>query len=345
MSDVPVASHPLPTTPGLQEKLRRPKRASGLLGLPPVLRYAADRRTLFFTACFFATQAVLWLATPANGFATFGLVAVSCALAFMGAVATHNTIHCPLFHARWMNSLWHVVLTLTYGHPVGSYVPGHNLSHHRFTETRRDVMRTCKARFRWQPLNLLLFTASISRDILRAELTYARAMFTRRPKWTRQLLLETAVWLGTLISLGVWDWKKLMLFVLIPHQYAAWGIVTMNLLQHDGADQRTQYNHSRNFTGALLNFFCYNNGYHTIHHVYPGMHWSLTGLAHAELVRPHIHPSLEQPSMIAYLWRTYFWPGARQNYDGTPRVPEEPGEDEAWFDLPEESGAPVRSHA
>ena len=55
--------------------------------------------------------------------------------------------------------------------------------------------------------------------------------------------------------------------------------------------------------------------------------------------------NLEQPSMIAYIWRTYFWPGVRLNYDGTPRVLEEPGEDEAWFDLPEESGAPVRSHA
>ena len=44
--------------------VRRPKRAPGLLGLPPILRYAADRRTLFFTAMFFAIQAVLWLATP-----------------------------------------------------------------------------------------------------------------------------------------------------------------------------------------------------------------------------------------------------------------------------------------
>lgn len=325
--------------------VRRPRRAPGVLGLPPILRYAADRRTVFFTAMFFAVQSVLWLATPSSVALTAALVIVSCALAFMGAVATHNTIHCPVFHARWMNSLWHVVLTLTYGHPVGSYVPGHNLSHHRFTETRRDVMRTCKARFRWQPLNLLLFTASISRDILRAELTYARAMLTRRPKWTRQLLLETVVFLSVMVALALWDWKKFLLFTLIPHQYAAWGIVTMNLLQHDGADQRTKYNHSRNFTGALLNFCCYNNGYHTIHHAYPGMHWSLTRAAHEALVHPHIHPNLEQPSMGMYLWRTYFWPGKRLNYDGTPRVLEEAGEDEAWFDLPEDRAATQTSAA
>lgn len=325
-----------PTPQATDRPLRRPKRAPGVLGLPPILRYAADRRTMFLTALFFVIQAVLWLATPASGVVTAALVLACCALAFMGAVATHNTIHCPVFHARWMNSLWHVVLTLTYGHPVGSYVPGHNLSHHRYTETRRDVMRTCKARFRWQPLNLLLFTASISRDILRAEFTYARAMLSRRPKWTRQLLFETATFLGAMVALGVWDWKKLLLFVVIPHQYAAWGIVTMNLLQHDGADQSTTYNHSRNFTGSWLNFFCYNNGYHTIHHAYPGMHWSLTPEAHAKLIHGRVHPNLEQPSMFTYLWKTYFWPGQRVNYDGTPRVLEEAGEDEAWFDLPDE---------
>lgn len=345
MSDATEALPDPAVKPEVKPTVRRPKRAPGLLGLPPILRYAADRRTLFFTAMFFAIQAALWLATPSSAAVTALLVLASCALAFMGAVATHNTIHCPVFHARWMNSIWHVVLTLTYGHPVGSYVPGHNLSHHRFTETRRDVMRTCKARFRWQPLNLLLFTASISKDILRAEFTYARAMLTRRPKWTRQLLLETAVFLAVMVALALWDWKKFLLFTLIPHQYAAWGIVTMNLLQHDGADQRTEYNHSRNFTGAILNFCCYNNGYHTIHHAYPGMHWSLTREAHEKLVHPHIHPNLEQPSMGMYLWRTYFWPGTRLNYDGTPRVLEEAGEDEAWFDLPEDRPATQTSAA
>ena len=43
--------------------------------------------------------------------------------------------------------------------------------------------------------------------------------------------------------------------------------------------------------------------------------------------------------MIAYLWGAYFSPGKRVNYDGTPRVLEAPGADEAWFDLPEDRAA------
>lgn len=139
-----------------------------------ILRYAADRRTLGIIAAWYALVALQWVAGPASPWLAAPLVALTCAGAFLGAVATHNAVHCPVFHARGLNRLWQVVLTLTYGHPVSSYVPGHNLSHHRHAETARDVMRTDKARFRYHLCNLLFFTASIGPSIMGAELAYAR---------------------------------------------------------------------------------------------------------------------------------------------------------------------------
>ena len=39
------------------------------------------------------------------------------------------------------------------------------------------------------------------------------------------------------------------------------------------------YNGARNFVGPVINYLTFNNGYHTIHHMYPTMHWSrLAGL-------------------------------------------------------------------
>ena len=108
---------------------------------------------------------------------------------------------------------------------------------------------------------------------------------------------------------------------MLPHQYAAWGIITMNLLQHDGCDENSEYNHSRNFVGKLVNWWTYNNGYHTIHHMEPGLHWSLLPAEHAKRVAPFIHPNLDQPSLLAYLWRTFVWPGKRMTYDGKPARP------------------------
>ena len=47
-----------------------------------------------------------------------------------------------MFRWNWANKLIQVFLSLTYGHPVSSYVPGHNLSHHKYTQSRKDVMNT-----------------------------------------------------------------------------------------------------------------------------------------------------------------------------------------------------------
>lgn len=283
-------------------------------------------------AAYFGVLALDWHLAPRAGILAAPMMAATCVLAFLGAVSTHNAIHCPVFHVRWMNSLWQVVLSLTYGHPVSSYHPGHNMSHHKYTESRKDLMRTTKARHRWNLLNLLLFMPSISASILTAEFRYVRATLSRRPRWARQFLFESAVfvaWCAVLIAL---DWRKALVWLVIPHQFAAWGIMTMNLLQHDGCAPGTPYNHSRNFVGRLINWWTFNNGFHTIHHMRPGMHWSLTPAAHAQLVAPHIHPNLDQPSMATYIWRTYFWPGQRLRFDGTLVEPQDPGPDERWFE-------------
>src|SRR5690606_19034545 len=121
------------------------------------------------------------------------------------------------------------------------------------------------------------------------------------------------------------------------HQYAAWGIVTMNVLQHDGCDERSEWNHSRNFVGRLVNFWTFNNGFHTIHHMPPVLHWSLLPEAHAREVAPHIHPILEQRSLIAYIVRTFLVPGRRVTYEGVPFRPAPPGPDENWIPRPEET--------
>jgi fatty acid desaturase len=145
-------------------------------------------------------------------------------------------------------------------------------------------------------------------------------------------------------ALGVllWiDWKSFLLYVFIPHRYAGWGIITMNFLQHDGCDQDSEHNHSRNFVGRAVNWFTFNNGYHSIHHVQPGLHWSLLPEAHARLIAPYIHPNLDQPSLLAYCWRAFVWPAKRLTFEGKPVVLPEEGPDEDWIPHPNETPTDV----
>ena len=155
-------------------------------------------------------------------------------------------------------------------------------------------------------------------------------MRKHRPAWFMQYLLELGLVIGVKVALLIINWKCAVFFILIPHQYAAWGIVSTNYFQHDGTDEEHPYNHSRNFTGSALNFVLFNNGYHGAHHIKPNLHWSLLPAYHAEHLRPHIHPELDLKSLPAYLFKTHIYPARRVNYKGEAIVLAPPVKDEDW---------------
>jgi len=139
---------------------------------PGLLRFPADRRTLGVLTVHAVLTVCLWVASP-TGAAQLGAMALLAYTAWLCAVVAHNTVHCPVFRRRWMNSAFQVWVSLSYGFPISEYIPGHNLSHHRFLQAREDVMRTSKVRFRWNLLNLLAFPFAVSPAILRGNKRYA----------------------------------------------------------------------------------------------------------------------------------------------------------------------------
>lgn len=298
-----------------------------------MLRYKADIRTLIFVSLYFVFTAAGWLLHDhVPVYLAAAMIILISFWAFFCTVIVHNTIHCPIFKSRALNRLFQVILSLCYGHMVSAFVPGHNFSHHRALQTEKDVMRTDKLRFRWNFLNQLFFFFAMSGDIMKGEFRYALRMRKEKPIWFRQYLLEAFIVLGAKVFLLYLDWEKALLYVWLPHLYAAWGIVGTNYWQHDGCDPNHRFNHSRNFLSPVLNYFAFNNGYHTLHHLRPGLHWSLLPEIHSRVVHPHIDPRLEQKSLLRYLWKTCVYPGQRLNYDGTPVLLPPPREDQDWID-------------
>ncbi len=296
-----------------------------------MLRYRADIRTLLNVAFYFAVAIAPWfLWEQMNWWQVTLWVAVNCLMAFICATIVHNTIHVPIFKKRWLNKVFQVVLGFTYGHSTSAYVPGHNFSHHKYAQTAKDSIRTVKARFRLNILNQLFFFYIMSGDILKGEIRFAKKMYKERPQWFRQYALEMMLVLGLNVVLAIINWKCFLLFVLLPHQYAAWGIVGTNYFQHDGCDEEHPYNHSRNFTDGFLNWLLFNNGYHGAHHMKPNLHWSLYPEYHSKNLRPFIHPSLNRKSLLAYLITTHIYPAKRIDYLGNPVVLPAPVPDEDW---------------
>lgn len=181
-------------------------------------------------------------------------------------------------------------------------------------------MRTTKVHYRWHFLNGLLFFWHVVLTSPDDEKLYFAIQARKNRPIAKQRRIEQVVVVGAAILLLLLSWRRFIWFAVLPQLYAKYCLVTLNLLQHDGCDNSSDVNFARNFTGSTLNYLCFNNGYHTIHHRYPGMHWSVLPRKHQELIAPHIAPSLVQPNILGYIWRTFVWPGIRLDWRGKPLV-------------------------
>ena len=300
-----------------------------------LLRFSADRRSLGVLTVNAALVTMAWCLIPTGPLQAL-VIPVLGYSGWLCAVVAHNTVHSSVFHRRWQNSLFQIWVSLSYGFPISDYIPGHNLSHHRFLQAREDVMRTSKVRFRWNLLNLLSFPFVVTPGIVRGNARYGKLKGSEA--WRQQLRLEAIIVWSVKIGLLALDWRKALLFVVVPQLIANLGIVGINFLWHDGCDPQHPVNHSRNFIGPLLNFLTLNNGYHGMHHEEPALHWSLLPEAHARRIRPGLHPALEQRSLLAYAWRTFVYPGRRETFDGKPITFPELDTDLDWVDA-ERDGA------
>jgi fatty acid desaturase len=295
-----------------------------------LLRYSADRRSIAFAAVHFGCVGGAFILKP-HGWAAAAAVALIAYSSFMQLISGHNAMHAPMFHARWLNRLWQVTLSLAFCYPVSAFVPVHNLSHHMHLQTPKDVLRTTEVRHRSNLLNLLHHVVQAAVHIHLLNAVYLARVRKQRRAWFAQVrgeILAVALAGTALAVMSPWSF---LAFVLLPALIGQSMIFGLGYLQHDGCDAASAHNHSRNFTGRLFNWLIFDNGYHTVHHVQAGLHWSLARAAHAERVAPHIAPALDQRSILAYMWRTFVRPGKRLSYDGAPvPLPEARSRRELW---------------
>lgn len=237
--------------------------------------------------------------------ARHGLVFVAaCYFSFLNAVVVHNHMHQGVFHNKTLNLIWRSVLSFGALYPASANIPAHNLVHHHFDDDGDlDWAAPEIVRFRWNLLNLLHFPNVAGPRTFAGVQRWAAS--SRHPNFVRQYRIETAFAFGLTGVLFMLDFWAALFFVVLPQLYGARCILRINLIQHDRADIRSEWNHSRNFVGRGFNWIMCNNGYHTIHHNRAGMHWAELAEAHRREVVPRMDPRLDEPSMIGYLLRTY----------------------------------------
>ncbi len=271
-----------------------------------MLRYNEDLRSLGFLCLAALLLPTLWIY---GGQIPKGIWIMLYALQLLMAVVistiVHNHQHLAIWKYRWMNVAMDNVLTVFYGFPVFAWVPTHNSNHHVHINKEPDYTKTYMASEKNNLLTLLTYPSMSGMLQLKAVGLYLKKLGkTNRSKFFIHLLqiFSLILWVGAALVL---DWQKAIIYVIIPQQVSLFTVMVFNYIQHVHADEESEYNHSRNMTGKILNFLLLNNGYHTAHHLTPGVHWSRLKAKHKKVER-HIDPSLNENNFAWFVIRVYF---------------------------------------
>lgn len=268
---------------------------------PWLVKHPAEWRQIGIVAVYLGLLGAMY-AVPACRNVVF--LGAACYFSFLNAVVIHNHLHQAIFRSRRLNMLWRCVLSFGSLYPASANIPSHNLVHHHFDDDGQpDWAAPEHVSFRWNLLNLVHFPNVAGPNTFAGVQRWA--LLSGKKEFVRQYRIELAFAFGLTGLLALHDFWTTLFFVVIPQLYGARGILRVNLLQHDGCDTRSDWNHSRNFVGRFYNWIMCNNGFHTIHHNRAGLHWSTLRDAHERDVVPRVDPRLDEPSMVLYLLRTY----------------------------------------
>lgn len=245
-----------------------------------ILRYTADRYTVFHVVAFAAIQFLAWW------FASPG-VAVIVALALfvpslMSAPMHHNHQHVNVFRAPVLNRLFEIPLAFQTG--VGSYgwVLHHNLGHHQNYLTQHGGEAVDESRWLRTDGSKMRRLEYTARLFLTHELDILR-VGRKHPKIYRKYLLMKASLYATLLVLFVLNpVNTIILYAVVPFAallHTCW--VTYE--HHSGLLTLDHHLASRNRTSKIYNLLSQNLGYHTAHHLRPGLHWSELPSFHASM--------------------------------------------------------------
>jgi len=261
------------------------------------LRHPADLRALGFLLTQTLLMAGLWTGVFRNIFAWY-------AAAWLAVIATnikHNHMHRRLFCGAVPNLLLEHWLGLLTGTTATSIITEHNLRHHGHPNEEEDFVRANLVGYQAQWINVLCFYPRAAWELyVHKPLDFKIWWQTNRKLFWRGLAEQATLW-STFAVLLILNWQATLLYVALPWLHGQWWLITFGLFQHQDLDGEDPWQNSRNITGRCFNWFFFNIGYHTAHHLRPALHWSELPAYHEHEVAPRIDPRLISPN----LWRFY----------------------------------------
>ena len=227
-------------------------------------------------------------------------------LCSFAALVNHNHQHCSTFLYTPLNWIFDLLLTFCLGYAASNICLPHNENHHRHHSNEDDWMGVHLAGKGYGWMRLIRYLVRATKGSKQGQFKALKAgqikpdADLQKKLWLGRILLWP--WVGFLL----WhDWLAFVLYMVIPCLFSAKRLLEYNHIMHDGCDLEQIETCTYNFVSPVGNWCYLNVGYHTAHHLRPGLHWSLLPKLHQE-IKHHISDQLICSSMALFYFRYLF---------------------------------------
>lgn len=242
-----------------------------------LFRFQEDRLPVAVFAILFAIDLIVFATVSA-----WPLVLAWAALSVPAKVCiaswNHHHQHVPFFRSDICNRLMETVFGLQTGAVSQVWVLHHNLGHHdHYMDQSKDESAWRAPDGRVMSLNEYTWKLAVS--------GYSKALHNSAglPDIRRTFVAMTILHVA-ILALLVWiNPVNAVLIFLIPMVISYLLTCRHTYDHHAGCSEEDEYAASNNITHRWYNILTGNLGYHTAHHLRPGLHWSKLPAFHARI--------------------------------------------------------------
>ncbi len=272
---------------------------------PRLIRHPADRVpvALFFSlfaldlAVFFLCGSI-WLTSL---WALIGLAPKACICSW-----NHHHQHVAMFRSHFWNRVLEVVFSFQTGITTNAWVLHHVLGHHlNYLDQTKDESGWMRADGKTMGTFEYVWNLAWS--------GYIRAwqVGKNHKKYQRSMLRAGTFVIILLSGFIYWNWVNALILFVIPmllgYIFTCWH----TYYHHAGLHTDSHHDASYNIMDSFYNWATGNLGYHTAHHMKPGLHWSKLPEYHQSIAK-HIPSHLFVEPCVPFCWiARVFRPGLR----------------------------------
>lgn len=242
-----------------------------------LFRFGEDRLPVAIILALFAVDLIVF-ATVSSWLIVLAWAALSVPAKVCIAAWNHHHQHVPFFRSGVCNRLIEIVFGLQTGAVSNVWVLHHNLGHHdHYMDQTKDVSAWRAPDGRVMSKNEYTWNLALSgyACAYRNSLEHPEIKRTFVAMSLLQIaLLAALVWVNPFNAVAIFIIPLVISFVMTcRHTYD----------HHAECSETDEYAASNNITHRWYNILTGNLGYHTAHHLRPGLHWSKLPAFHARI--------------------------------------------------------------